>query len=95
MQYVLSQAEYDELKAKKTVDFKMKTDKLQKLCTKIADTMPVKWGWGPPYHDVDGISVSQDIPKPWGCVLSTHREWYCDTCPVTEICPYPDKHWSK
>ena len=91
MQYILTQEEYDELKAKKNIDFKMKNDKLQKLRTKIADTMPVKWGWGPPYEN----GASKDIPKPWGCILSTQGEWYCDTCPVTEICPYPNKHWSK
>lgn len=90
MQYILSQEEYDELKAKKNLDFKMKTKELQKLCTKICDTMPVNWGWG--NHD------GRTDPKPWGCILSVKDndyEWYCDTCPVTEICPYPNKNWSK
>jgi hypothetical protein len=46
MMYLLTQEELDELKAKKSLDFKLSTKKLQQLCTKIADTMPVVWGWG-------------------------------------------------
>ncbi len=89
MMYILTQEELDELKSKKALDFKMKADKLQKLCTEIADKMPVVWGWG----NYDGVTD----PKPWGCILSRDdkREWYCDKCPVTDICPYPNKHWSK
>jgi len=84
MQYILSQEEYDELRKKRNREWALTQKQLQKLCTKIADEMPVKWGWGEP-----------DDPKPWGCILSTKHEWYCDKCPVQEICPSPNKSWSK
>lgn len=41
MQYILSEEEYQELKKKQVLKLNMKKDKLQKLCTKIANTMPV------------------------------------------------------
>jgi hypothetical protein len=101
MQYILSEEEYKALKTDadrgrrleghQTVHLSRK--KLQELCTKIADTMPVKWGWGKP-----------DDPKPWGCVITAekkaeeegyHDEWYCDKCPVQDLCPYEGKSYSK
>lgn len=85
MQYILTQEEYDALKLAKAEAITLSRSKLQKLCTKIADTMPVKWGWGEP------------DPKPWGCIITAKAnddEWYCDKCPVQDICP-ADKHWSK
>lgn len=83
MMYILSEQEYDDLRKKQALDFKVKKDELQKLCTKIANEMPVKWGWGGP------------DPKPWGCKLSERDEWYCDECPVQTICPSDRKSWSK
>lgn len=86
MMYILSEEEYGALRKTQALDLKMKKDALQKLCTKIADEMPVKWGW---------VSRGEaDVPKPWGCIHSTEGEWYCDKCPVTEICP-SNKNWSK
>ena len=32
--------------------------------------------------------------KPWGCIHSTSCEWYCDDCPVQEICPEKNKRWA-
>lgn len=83
MQYILTQAEYDELKRKQSLQLELSEKKLQALCTKIADAMPVTWGWGGP------------DPKPWGCKLSAEDEWYCDKCPVQDICPSDEKDWSK
>lgn len=85
MQYILTEEEFETLQNKKTKDINLSKKKLQALCTKIANEMPVVWGWGGP------------DPKPWGCIKSTEDgdEWYCDNCPVTEICPEPYKHWSK
>ncbi len=84
MQYLLTQQELDDLKAAQTQQLRLSTKKLQTLCTKICNEMPVKWGWGGP------------DPKPWTCILTQEddEEWYCDQCPVTEICPGPI-HWSK
>lgn len=84
MQYLLTQEEYDALRARQQHEIELSTKKLQKLCTKIADTMPVKWGWS-----------KDEEAKPWGCIHSQQEEWYCDSCPVQEICPEPDKEWSK
>lgn len=87
MQYILSQEEYDELKREALVHLRLSEKKLQTLCTKIANEMPVNWGWGGP------------DPKPWGCIITKEKqpgyEWYCDSCPVEEICPSNKKHWSK
>lgn len=84
MQYVLTQEEYDALRAKQALDLGMKKDQLQKLCTRIADDMPVSVKW-----------IDNGNPHPWGCILTTKYEHYCDDCPVQEICPNEDKEWSK
>jgi hypothetical protein len=92
VQYILTQEELDKLKA----EGKDRTDKqlkiLQDLCTKVADHMPIKWGWGD----------KPDIPKPWGCIITEeansdepHYEWYCDQCPVRKVCPYNRKNFSQ
>lgn len=82
MMYILTQEEFDALRQEQKQSLQLSTKKLQELCTKIADTMPIKWGWG------------GDDPKPWGCIRTETHEWYCDQCPVKEICP-SDKEWSK
>ena len=88
MQYLLTQEEYDALRACREHEIKLSRAKLQKLCTKIADTMPVKRSWDPKAE-----------PSPWGCILTAEKngegEHYCDNCPVQEICPELHKEWSK
>jgi hypothetical protein len=85
VQYILTQEEFDDLTKKKRELTLMERTRLQRLCTLIADTMPVKWGWGQP-----------DEPRPWGCILTPRAgEWYCDQCPVRELCPHPHKNYSK
>jgi len=83
MQYLLTEEEYKKLTEIKTWRLKLDKKKLQELCTRIADTMPVNWGWG-----------ELPDPKPWGC-MHTRDNWYCDVCPVTEICPSTSKAYSK
>ena len=82
MQYILSQEEYDDLKNIKKKTIEMQEKKLQELCSKIANTMPAGVSW---------IGVD----NPWNCVLTVDYEWYCDSCPVVDICPHPYKEWSK
>lgn len=84
MQYILTQEEYDALSAKQKLDIGMQRSKLQKLCTKVADTMPVSVKW-----------INEGKPEPWGCIITTNFEHYCDECPVQEICPHEHKEWSK
>jgi hypothetical protein len=87
MQYILTEEEYQALRSKQKHDLALSRTKLQILCTKIANEMPVKWGWS-----------KNEEAKPWGCTLTRANEgneWYCDSCPVQEICPNPNKEYSK
>lgn len=83
MLYILSQEEYDALKAKQEAGLRLSEKKLQTLCTKIADTMPITVSWDKEWNE------------PWGCIHTVDDEHYCDHCPVEEICPNPYKMWSK
>lgn len=82
MMYLLSADEYGNLISEgkqRTADFNIK---LQQFCSMVADTIPVKSGW------MKG--------KIWGCILTSEKFTnYCDDCPAVELCPYPDKQWSK
>lgn len=86
MQYILSEEEYKELQrqAKRPQLVTISKAKLQTLCTKIANEMPISVSWNKPRP-----------PEPWGCILTQDYEYYCDECPVQTICPHDDKSWSK
>jgi hypothetical protein len=90
MQYILDQDEYDDLTGGRGgTQIGLTKNQLQKLCTKIADEMPVLWGW---------VRPKDDVPKPWGCVITAEKngdEWYCDKCPVQDICPSDSMTYSK
>lgn len=82
MQYLLTQEEMDATRQKvAAINVLPSVEKLQEFCTMVADSMPVKSGW------YEG--------KAWGCILTVKREWYCDSCPAKEVCPYHGKRWSK
>ncbi len=83
MMYVLSEDEYRDLTSKRNDFIQLQKSELQILCSSIADAMPVSRDW------------NKTNNSPWGCILTTQREWYCDKCPVTKICPNPNKAWSK
>lgn len=82
-QFLLSELEYETLKAAPAVVQHKANEVLQNLCTRVANHEPVVWGWG-----------TTPDPKPWGCIL-TKGQWYCDQCPVSDMCPHPNKEWSK
>lgn len=83
MQYILSEEEYAALKRQQQHSIELSQKKLAALCTKIANEMPVNWGWNGP------------DPKPWGCIHTQEDgNWYCDLCPVRDICPQ-SKEYSK
>jgi len=84
MQYLLSKEEYDKLTTDQLARSEQHRATLQDLCTKVADHMPVKWGW-----------TANEEAKPWGCIQTRQGEWYCDSCPVQDVCPCPRKEWSK
>lgn len=84
MQYILTQKEYDNL-LNMGKERKQKTiDDLQKLCTMVADHMPIRPSW-----------VKKEEPEPWRCILSVDYQWYCDDCPVKKMCPNKYKNYSK
>lgn len=80
----VSEAKYRELQKAAKPMFDITTKQLQALCTKICNEMPITRDWAP-----------NDDPRPWGCVLDYDEEWYCDECPVQQICPSKEKRWSK
>lgn len=81
MQYILTQEEYDALTTVKKKAEIAQTRTLQRLCTKIANEMPV------------GSRIDCP-PEPWGCIIG-NPDNYCDDCPVQTICPNEWKSWSK
>jgi hypothetical protein len=91
VQYILTQAEYDELQAKatanKAVPIRTSTSKLQMLCTDAANHIPITRDWEP------------NAPaSPWGCILNVDTKTnprYCDNCPARQVCPYPRKEFSQ
>ena len=80
MQYILTEQEYRNLCFARDQKTQAQKDRLQALCTKIANAMPVPVGDG--------------LPVPWGCMLDTPETWACDNCPVQEICPAEKKYSS-
>lgn len=83
MQYLLTQEEYDILLNKAINKEKELKDTIQDLCTKVCDNMPIKLDWGEPEM------------RPWKCILTLSEDWYCDQCPVQDVCPNDFKNWSK
>jgi len=81
MMYILTQEEFDLLQEKNRKLTKDAQKILQDLCIRVANNEPVKEGW---YKG-----------KPWGCILTEEGEWYCDDCPVQDICPHDYKEWSQ
>lgn len=81
MMYLLTQEEFDALQEKNRKITEDAQKVLQDFCTRVANNEPVKEGW---YSDA-----------PWGCVLTVEHEWYCDDCPVQDVCPLENKPWSK
>lgn len=85
MQYVLTQEELDALRGAAAKVQLEERDKVQKLCTLVAEHMPVPMPWSP-----------ESPPRPMGCILlRSHQSGYCDNCPVKADCPHPHKKWSK
>jgi hypothetical protein len=88
MQYILTEEEYNHLKAIKTAQVIRDRAKLQKFCTFVADNLPVR-DWR--------LENNNNLPTPWGFIITEndYEEWYCDECPSQEICPCEQKQWSK
>ena len=86
MQYILTQEEHAALKAKITAAETREKEKVQKLCTLVANFKPVARPW----------MGEEAEPEPWGCIRNeVNNPGYCDDCPVDEECPYDYKEWSK
>ena len=87
MQYLLTEEEYTNLvQSARTASEEFKKEHkeiINRLCQMIADKVPLTTYPGTP-----------DNPKPYKCVKSMYRDWYCDNCPVLDMCQM-DKHFSK
>lgn len=93
MQYLLSEREYKALVKRGDSAEQEVEDTLQKLCTMVADHMPIHIPKR--YGTTDG-EYKLGVTEPWGCILSeTEHEHYCDGCQVREVCPTEFKEWSK
>lgn len=85
MHFLLSHQEYERLLAERAERIAASRDELQDFCTKAAIYIPVPRDW-----------AEDKTPAPWGCILDKDTNpGYCDDCPVSKICPYTRKIWSK
>lgn len=84
MQYLLTQAEYENMREAAKVLEREVTNRLQRVCTVAAERVPITLSWG----------QWAERPLPWGCVLTRSAE-YCDYCPVVNECPSKEKEFSK
>ena len=87
MQYILTEKEYEALIKNNQDPNKVIVNKneLQRVCTLVAKTIPVKVSW-------------LKEPTIWGCILSDDSDNdapYCDYCPVVKLCPHTGKEFSK
>lgn len=85
MQFLLTNEEYRKLLSELEAAKVARKETVQKLCTMVADNMPVPRPW-----------ADDKTPAPWGCILSDATDpGYCDDCPVSDDCPNDYKKWSK
>jgi len=90
MQYILTNDEYTSLRDAPDIARYEQEEKIQTLCTMVANHMPVPRPWA-------GENAE---PQPWGCILTPStlnrsNPGYCDDCPVKNMCPKKGKLWSK
>lgn len=85
MQYILTEEEYNELKSKPQKIKHEMQQIINKLCQRVCDSEPIP--------DAYWVEEGEE-PEPWGCKESKDFEWYCDECPVRNICQLP-KDWGK
>lgn len=82
MQYILSQEEMDANRQKLTDMGRLPSPKkLQEFCSYVADNLIGTDGWSK--------------GRVWGCILTTAPRNYCDNCPSRDVCPNPNKSYSK
>jgi len=80
MQYLLTQAEYDQLKESAKSVSQRTEEEIQMLCSLVADWMP-----GRDTNRPVGCILT---PGP-------NHKGICDFCPVEGNCRHPYKRWSK
>ena len=92
MQYSLTAAELQDLQTAGLKVDKEAQGTIQKLCTKVCDTMYIH-GWHAELRE-ERVNIDGKWAAPWGCILTEGMEC-CDKCPVQAICPNQHKRWSK
>ena len=86
MQYILTEEEYRKLLDTSRLAKAKVVAVVQDLCTRVANNEPVI------FNHEDGTTHETT----WGCMLTTEgADFYCDHCPVREVCPSEDKVFSK
>jgi hypothetical protein len=80
MQYVLTETEYETLKAAPKLVEDRCYEALLQASRRIANAEIVKEGWY--------------AGRIWQCMFDK-ADWYCDECPAADLCPYPYKEYSK
>lgn len=81
MQYILTEKEYKDLYTSIHKAEIGNKELILQLCIEVCDLKPVLF-WG------------NKEAMPWGCIHS-NDDWYCDECPVKEVCPETRKRASK
>lgn len=85
MQVLLTEQEYDKLKARANDSARQIKKEVEKktneFCQEIANTVPIP-GW----HTPDGEDAA-----PWGCVHTPPQGGYCDDCPARKFCSLPQR----
>ena len=87
MQYILTEDEFNTLSAEPNEIAKQADKVIMSLCIQVANNKPIVHS----YRDEN----NKVIHKPWRCIKSVDYEHYCDECPVNNVCPEPNKEWSK
>jgi endonuclease III len=85
MQYILTEKEYNELLDYKDNIIRKKDEALLEACRNVANLLPINVYW----------EEEEEKLVPWGCIKDKDYQWYCDECPVRDICPEKNKEWSK
>lgn len=89
IQYVLSKQEYKDLVEHLRQTEEKARQRLQRICTKIADTCVTE------LYDYKGDVIAKKVI---GCICTEtgpNQGGYCDDCIVRDICPKEWKNFSK
>ena len=84
MKYILDQEEYNELINGVEIEKEKNIEVIRRLCMDVANYKPFKY-------------CGSSEERLWPCCKNNdnNKMGYCDECQVRDICPEPNKQWSK